>query len=111
MRIGDQFERIAYHGKATLAYLDEVYEREPVYKTFRSFYDSGPQFNRILLSSDGCRKSLNVNDAYDYDALKEVFTDIRRRGGSFEHQSRMKLDSQQKLDPAYLEVEWLKSLP
>ena len=111
MRIGSEFERIAYHGKRDMTYLAEVYPREPVHQTFASFYASGPSFNRIMLSSDGCRKSLNVHDAYDYPELEKVFSDIRSRGGSFEHQSRMKLDSNTTLDPKYLEVEWLKSLP
>ena len=90
-----------------------MYDDEPVYKTFRGFYDSlteTPQ--RIILSSDGCRKSTNVDDAYDYPALEAVFEDGLRRGFSMEHQSRMKLRgfTEGRIDLDDLEVAWVRSL-
>lgn len=113
MKIGQPggYQRIAYHGKKDLAYLDEAYPDEPVYKTFRDFYASKPDFSRIILSSDGCRKSTNVEDAYDYDALAVVAKDILARGGSFEHQSCAKLrgfSPENRIDINDLEVDWLR---
>lgn len=115
MRIGqaDGYESIAYHGKKSLAYLEEVFPREPVHQTFRAFYASTvPAFRRITLSSDGCRKSLDVGDAYDYQNLRLVALDILSRGGRFEHQSRMKLRgfSENRIDVRDLETDWLLSL-
>ena len=114
MRIGqlDGYDRIAFHGRKDLAYLDEVYADEPVYPTFRSFYASGPDAKRICLSSDGCRQSTNVDDAYDYDALGAVFTDALARGYSAEHQSALKLRGfvEGRIDLNDLEVDWMLSL-
>jgi hypothetical protein len=112
MKIGQPggYQRIAFHGKKDLSYLDELYADEPAYKTFRDFYASGPDASRIILSSDGCRKSTNVEDAYDYDALAAVFHDGRARGFGLEHQSCMKLRgfSENRLNLNDLEVGWLR---
>jgi hypothetical protein len=115
MKIGklDGYDRIAFHGRRDLAYLDEVYDDEPEYKTFRDFYASGTcDPHRIVLSSDGCRKSTNVEDAYDYDALGAVFTDALARGYSAEHQSALKLRGfvEGRIDLNDLEVDWMLSL-
>lgn len=112
MKVGTAYDGIAYHGKGHLSYLDEVFDREPTHKTFRSFFASGPDFSRITLSSDGCRKSTDVNDAYDYPALAGVAKDILARGGRFEHQSCMKLRgfTHGTIDLNDLEVGWLKTL-
>ena len=91
MKIGQEFEDIAYHGKKTWAYLDEDFPREPTFRTFRQFYASGPDFSRITLSSDGARKSTNVEDAYDYAGLRDVARDSMARGGQYEHQLALKL--------------------
>ncbi len=93
MKIGQVggYDRLALHGKRELGYLDEDFPDEPRYRTFRAFYASAPDVGRIVLSSDGCRTSTNVADAYDYVALAEVARDILRRGGSYEHQLAMKL--------------------
>jgi hypothetical protein len=110
MRIGTTYDRISFHGKREQGYLDEWYADEPTHKTFRQFYASNPDFSRIILSSDGCRKSTNPDDAYDYDALRDVFRDILARGGSVEHQSALKLRgfTENRLDLNDLEVDWMR---
>jgi len=114
MRIGRPggYDRIAFHGKRDLSYLDEDFPREPEHRTFRQFYLSRPDPTRIILSSDGCRKSTSVDDAYDYDALGAVFRDSRTRGFSVEHQSCLKLRgfTEGRIDPNDLEVDWMRSL-
>lgn len=112
MQIGVRYDRISYHGKRDLAYLDEDYPREPRYRTFRQFYASDPDPTRIILSSDGCRKSANPDDAYDYDALRAVARDTLDMGASYEHQSRLKLRgfTEGRIDLADLEVDWLRGL-
>lgn len=112
MQIGVRYDRISYHGKRDLAYLDEDYPHEPRYRTFRAFYASGPDPARIILSSDGCRKSIDVGAAYDYDALAEVARDTLEMGASYEHQSRIKLRgfTEGRLDLDDLEVDWLRNL-
>ena len=113
MKVGRIYDRISFHGKADLSYLDEFYPDEPVYPNFRTFFDHGRfDAHRIVLSSDGCRKSTNPDDAYDYDALAEVFQDALRRGFSIEHQSRMKLRgfTEGYVTENDLEVDWFRSL-
>lgn len=113
MKIGREYDRIAYHGKRDMGYLDEVYPDEPVHKTFRAFYASEPEPSRIILSSDGCRKpgDPNPDDAYDYPALEEVFKDALERGFSVEHQSRIKLRgfTEGRIDLNDLEVDWMRT--
>ncbi|HOG29226.1 MAG TPA: hypothetical protein PLN93_11195 [Vicinamibacterales bacterium] len=62
MRIGQMggYDRIAFHGKRSLAYLDEEFPREPELRTFQLFWASGPDPSRVILSSDGCRASTDV---------------------------------------------------
>lgn len=92
MRIGTDYDLIAFHGRRSLAYLDERFENEPVYSTFRDFWGSGNlDPARVTISSDGCRKSTNVEDAYDYGPLGEVFRDAIARGFRIEHQGCWKL--------------------
>lgn len=111
-RIG--YERIAYHAKASLAYLDERYDEEPTYQTFRQFWDSG-NYNpaRIIMSTDGCRARGNVLRPYDFDTLGEVCRDHLRRGFSIEHQSQVKmrpfLENTLNLELDF-EGDWLRSL-
>jgi hypothetical protein len=115
MKIGqvNTYERIAYHGKRDLSYLLDEYPDEPTYKTFDAFYRSLSYTPwRITLSSDGCRKSANVHDAYDYDALGAVAADALGRGCSYEHQSCLKLRgfTEGRIDLADLETDWLRRL-
>jgi len=113
MKIGQDYDRLNLHGKRDLDYLEDVYSEEPTYQTFAAFYASGSyQAARVTLSSDGCRKSTDVNDAYDYDALGEVFMDALARGSSIEHQSRIKLRgfTEGRIDLNDLEADWLRSL-
>lgn len=93
MRIGQPggYDRTSFHGKREMAYLDEDFPREPRVRSFRAFYASGPDAARLVLSSDGCRKSTRVEDAYDYAALGAVFRDGLARGCSVEHQLALKL--------------------
>lgn len=92
MRIGTNYDRIAFHGKKTMDYLDERFEDEPNYKTFGDFYLRGTYNpSRIVLSSDGCRKTTTVSDAYDYPRLSEVAKDGLDRGFGYEHQLALKL--------------------
>lgn len=113
MKIGANYDLIAFHGKKDLNYLDEVFADEPVYRTFRAFYESGSfEPSRITLSSDGCRKTTSISDAYDYDALKRVFQDGLVRGFGIEHQSRLKLRSftHGHIDLDDLETDWFRTL-
>jgi len=91
MKIGVEFDGISYHGKSHIEYLDEVYPDEPIYSTFREFYTAPPVPSHITLSSDGCRKSTDVEDAYDYPMLEAVGRDALSRGFGFEHQLALKL--------------------
>ena len=91
MHIGQDYDRIVYHGKASLAYLDEDYPREPRFRTFRQFYAAGEyEPARIIMSTDGCRARPTL-DPYDWDTLAIVAQDHLRRGFSFEHQSQVKM--------------------
>ena len=113
MKLGRDFEQLAYHGRKELNYLDEVFPREPTYRTFRDWFTSPAcEPGRITLSSDGCRKSVTVGDVYDYDALGAVFRDALSRGFAIEHQSALKIRSFQegRIDLNDLEVAWMRSL-
>ena len=113
MRIGRDFEQLSYHGRKEIGYLDEPFDREPTYRTFREWFASPACVpGRITLSSDGCRKSTTVGDVYDYDALGAVFSDAIARGCAIEHQSALKIRSftEGRIDLADLEVDWLRSL-
>ena len=120
MQIGTKFERIAYHGKESLAYLDEVFPEEPSSrpKTFRDLWPpkSWPEGTvdpkRVIMSSDGCRVNSTI-ECYDWPVLAEVVKDHLARGFSFEHQSKCKMRPflENRLDlRADFEVEWLQSL-
>jgi len=114
MEIGRKYDRIALHGKYSLGYLDEDYEREPVHRTFRSAWgDPSIDHSRIIMSSDGCRSSATLPDTYDWPVLAEVVKDHLRRGFSYEHQSKCKMRPflEGRLDlRADFEVAWLQSL-
>ena len=95
MRIGQQdgFDQLALHGMRTIDYLDVEYPEEAAAgrpTTFRAMWPL-VDADRITLSSDGCRKSTDVADAYDYPALTVVAQDTLNRGGSYEHQLACKL--------------------
>ena len=113
MRIGTNYDRIAYHGKDSLAYLDEHFPDEPDFQTFRQFYASGTcDPARIIMSTDGCRIN-NTIDCYDWETLGEVCCDHLDRGLNLEHQSRVKMRPflEGRLDlVADFEGDWLRSL-
>jgi len=110
------YDKIAFHGKRDLSYLDEEYPDEaPAGRptTFRKFYATNPNPKRITISSDGCRVSASdIEHIYDYDKLAEVAKDAIARGFIFEHQSRLKMRNflEGRIDLADLETEWLKGL-
>jgi hypothetical protein len=87
------FQTLALHGKRDLSYLDEVYLDEAEAGRPTTFREMWPlvDASRITLSSDGCRKSTDVADAYDYPALTAVATDTLARGADYEHQLACKL--------------------
>lgn len=93
MKIGRDFDALAIHGRRDLGYLDEDHGAEQHrHRTFRALYDSGDiGTHSFVLSSDGCRKTTHVDDAYDYPALTEVARDALARGYAFEHQACIKL--------------------
>ena len=93
MKIGTEFQSLALHGMKTLDYLDVEYPEEAAAGRPTTFRDMWPMVDasRVTLSSDGCRKSTDVTDAYDYPALTEVAKDTLARGGSYEHQLACKL--------------------
>jgi hypothetical protein len=119
MKIGTNFDRIAFHGKDSLAYLDEVFEDEPSSRpnTFRRLFDqSWPEGTvdpkRIIMSSDGCRSNSTMS-CYDWPVLAEVAKDHIRRGFTFEHQSCVKMQPflEGRLDlQKYFEADWLRPL-
>ncbi len=113
MGIGTNYDRIAYHGKDTLAYLDEDFPNEPKFRTFRQFFDSDTyRPDQIIMSTDGCRIN-NTIDCYDWPVLGDVCRDHIRRGFSIEHQSCVKMGpfNGQPLDlVADFEGDWLRSL-
>ncbi len=115
MGIGGSYDRVSFHGKKSLDYLTAWFDDEPEYKTFNDFYASGEyEAHRIILSSDGCRKSTNVEDAYDYPRLTEVAKDALARGFSYEHQLACKLrtfrDGRFDLDDLRFDEPFLRSL-
>jgi len=94
MKIGPhgRYERIAFHGKGHISYLDEFYTREPVYKTFRDFYDSSAcEPARVIWSGDGVgtNNCEIVPNVYDKDAIRAVVRDAARRGQTIEMQERL----------------------
>lgn len=119
MKVGTAVDRIAYHGKASLAYLDEDFADEPSTRprTFRQLWDrSWPEGTvdprRVIMSSDGCRSN-NTMDCYDWPTLAAVARDHIRRGFTFEHQSRVKMQPflEGTLDlRKYFEGDWLRSV-
>lgn len=119
MKIGTNFDRIAFHGKDSIGYLDEVFEDEPSSRpnTFRKLFEQpwqeGPvDPKRIIMSSDGCRVNSTM-DCYDWPRLAEVFKDHIRRGFTVEHQSRVKMQPflEGKLElQKYFEGDWLRSV-
>ena len=94
MKIGTNYDRIAFHGRLLkqVSDLDRVYPKEPVYKTFNQFFDNCPHDPaRIIFSSDGARTSADPINTYDWGPLREFVLEVRRRGCSYEHQSRAKM--------------------
>lgn len=117
---GVQFDQIAYHGKDRISYLDEVDEDEPSHRpnTFRrlwteTFDEGRVDPKRIIMSTDGCRKSGGlIDDCYEWDVLREVLQDHQRRGFTIEHQSRIKMRPflENRLALSDFEGDWLKSV-
>jgi hypothetical protein len=93
MKIGQEFDTLALHGMRTIDYLEVEYPEEAAAGRPTTFRDMWPKVDasRVTLSSDGCRKSTDVADAYDYHALTQVARDTLHRGGSYEHQLACKL--------------------
>lgn len=94
MKIGRDFDFIAFHGNKlkVKSDLNRVYSREPEFKTFNEFFDECPHDpKRIIFSSDGARSSSDPVNTYNWDALAEFVQEIKRKGCSFEHQSRAKM--------------------
>lgn len=120
IQTGVHFYGIAYHGKDSLAYLDEVFEDEPSSRpdTFRKLWEqSWPEGKaepkRVIMSSDGCRAGNGIEDCYNWPVLREVVKDHLRRGFTFEHQSRCKMRPflENRLDiRADFEGDWLRSV-
>ena len=111
MKIGSEFQRIAFHGRLLkqVSDLDRVYPKEPTYKTFNQFFDHCPHDpKRIIFSSDGARISADPVNTYDWGPLSEFVQEIRRRGCSFEHQSRAKMTPPP--NHHMIETEWFDSL-
>jgi hypothetical protein len=114
MDIGRRFDRLSIHGAQSLAYLDESHAGDGRFRTWRALYDSGIDMAHIIVSSDGARATTDVERAYDYPALREVATDILRRGGSYEHQLAIKLrrfrDGRYDLDDLRYDAPFLRAL-
>ncbi len=111
MKIGEDYSHIAFHGRRlkVVSDLDRIYPSEPTYKTFNQFFDSCPHNpRRIIFSSDGARTSLDPVNPYDWAPLREFVQEIRRRGCSFEHQSRAKLTPPP--NHQMIEQDWFRSL-
>lgn len=90
-RLPGKFDKIAYHGKSSLDYLDEVYDDEPIHKTFRQFYENGDyEPSRIVFSTDGCRANNNLMP-YNVQELLGPMRDALHRGFMVEHQLSMKM--------------------
>ena len=102
------YATLSWHGRASMAYLDEVFDGEPSSRpsTFRSMWDhtyDGPEYprDRMVFSSDGCR-SYNQIDTYNWDELVPVAVDAINRGiAAYEHQSvtKMRLGLEGKFRP------------
>jgi hypothetical protein len=111
MKIGTNYTRIAFHGRLLkqVSDLDRVYSKEPTYKTFNQFFDNCPHdAKRVIFSSDGARISADPVDTYDWGPLREFVQEIRRRGCSFEHQSRAKMTPPP--NHHMIETDWFRSL-
>jgi len=113
MQIGWHYDRIAYHGRDSLAYLDEDFPDEPTFRTFRELWDSDTyEPSRVIMSTDGCRVNSTLRP-YDFETLGEVCRDHLRRGFTIEHQSQVKMRPflENRLDlRADFEGDWLRSL-
>lgn len=82
-----RYQRLALHGKLTMAYLDEEYPDEaPVGRptTFRAMWPL-VDASRVILSSDGGGGNPSLHGSL-FQVAKDVFT----RGGSYEHQLALK---------------------
>jgi hypothetical protein len=114
MAIGHRYDRLSIHGAHDLGYLDAAYADASRFRTMRALYDSGIEMARVIVSSDGARATTDVERAYDYAALREVATDILRRGGSYEHQLAIKLrrfrDGRYALDDLRYDADFLRGL-
>ncbi len=85
---------VSFHGRRDIGYLDEVWESEPHWKTFRMLWDAHAYpSDRVILSSDGCRSGETVEHCYDWNSLTPVALDAIERGFSYDHQLSMKMRS------------------
>lgn len=123
MQVGQGLiDMLALHGKDSLAYLDEDWPYEPVHKTFRSRWadrdgiegDGSYEPDRIIMSTDGCRASVDPTRTYDYDTLLKVCRDHKARGFSIEHQLSIKMrpftDGRFDLNDFRFDADFLKAL-
>lgn len=90
-RLPGKFDKIAFHGKSNINYLDEFDADEPIHKTFRHFFDNGNyDKTRIVFSTDGCRANNNLMP-YNVKELLVPMKDAIARGFMVEHQLSMKM--------------------
>lgn len=82
------YDRIAFHGCESLAYLDHDHgSSQHRFRTFRAAWDSGQIApNRVVISTDGV--GFSHPPYYDIAALMEVVRDAKARGFAVEHQAR-----------------------
>lgn len=98
MKIGEDYDFIAFHGRLlkSIGDLDNIYSKEPDYKTFQEFIDKCPHDRkRVIFSSDGARinkdSDLGITETYDYPVLGRFGKHLKALGYNYEHQSRAKM--------------------
>lgn len=115
MAIGRDFDRIAFHGKRDLGFLDEAFDNGEAKErpdTFRKLLDGRADNSRIVFSSDGARASMDPVNGYDWPRLLDVARYVTARGCGFEHQSVCKLERIRsgRADLNVMEMSWLREL-
>lgn len=94
MKIGRDYDRIAFHGRFLKqpSDLDRFYDiTESSIPTFNAMFKTHVDPARIIFSSDGARSSSHPIDTYDWPKLTAFAEAVIDRGCSYEHQSRCKL--------------------
>jgi hypothetical protein len=91
------YSTISWHGKSSMAYLDEEFPENPDRpSSYRKMWDhdyDGPFYPRdkMVFSSDGCRKYNDRIETYDWSELVPVALQVISEGTSYEHQSCTKM--------------------